>query len=142
MSSVNAVATQRFSASSERVYAMWLTPEHIGAWFGPGLGPMTRVDIDARVGGCFYFVQRRGETDAAHAGEYLELVPAERIAFTWRVPPDAAEASKVFVDITPLGSGCEVTVTHEMGAQWAEFVPRGAESWRRMLEAMSNALAA
>ena len=143
---VRARATRRFSATTERVYAAWLDPAKIRDWFGPGLGPIVRIDVESRVGGRFCWVQRRGDSDVEHVGEFLELEspgdpggtgsPAPgRIAFTFAVPPDPV--SRVFVDILPAGGGSEVTVTHEIPVEWAAFVPRSVEAWGKMLDAMA-----
>ena len=137
---VDAVARHTFAASPAAVFAAWLTPQRITQWFGPGLGPLTQVQIDARVGGLFSIVQQRGDVPAAHAGEYLHIDRPRRLVFTWRVPPDTQEPSTVSVDITPLASGgCTATVTHTMAAQWAPFADRASESWLRMLQAMDGA---
>ena len=50
---VNAVAQYRCTASAGRIFDAWLLPQYITQWFGPGLGPMTEVRVDARVGGRF-----------------------------------------------------------------------------------------
>ena len=100
---VQARATRRFRASAEEVFDAWLDPALVREWFGPGLGEMTRVDIDARVGGTFWLVQRRAAGDAVHTGEYLEIDPPRRLVFTWRTPP-LTDTSRVIVDIQPLAS--------------------------------------
>jgi hypothetical protein len=48
----------------------------------------------------------------------------------------------VLIDIEALETGCEVTLTHEMDARWAEFVPRAEQAWSNMLEAMTASLSA
>ena len=67
---VRAQVTRRFRAPAEDVFDAWLDPELARQWFAPGLGEMTRVEIDARVGGIFWLVQRRGTKEAQHTGEY------------------------------------------------------------------------
>jgi uncharacterized protein YndB with AHSA1/START domain len=134
--SVRARATRRFDAPAERVYAAWLDPAKIRDWFGPGLGPMVRIDVEPRVGGRFSWVQRRGDKDVEHVGEFLAMDPSRRLAFTFAVPPDPE--SRVVVDLAERGEGCEVTVTHEIPAEWAAFVPKSIEAWSKMLDAMAG----
>lgn len=133
--SVRARATRRFDVPPDRVYAAWLDPAKIRDWFGPGLGPMVRIDVEPRVGGKFSWVQRRGEQDVEHVGEFLAMDPPRRLAFTFAVPPDAP--SRVIVDLVDRDRGCEVTVTHEIPAEWAAFVPKSIEAWSKMLDAMA-----
>lgn len=134
---VQARATRRFRASAEEVFDAWLDPALVREWFGPGLGEMTRVDLDARVGGTFWLVQRRAAGDAVHTGEYLEIDRPRRLVFTWRTPP-LTDTSRVIVDIQPLDHGCDVTVTHEMSPEWEPFVDRAASAWQTMMDAMAK----
>ena len=139
-SEVTAVAHLRINASAATVFDAWLSPERVAHWFAPGMGPLTEVRIDGRVGGGFRFVQRRGAVDAAHEGDYLVLQRPDRLVFSWRVPPDTAEPSRIEIDITGQGDACEVTVRHVLGARWAEHVDRAAASWQRMLQAMADSV--
>lgn len=134
---VRARVTRRFRASAEDVFDAWLNPELARQWFAPGLGEMTRVEIDPRVGGTFWLVQRRGAEEAQHTGEYLELDRPRRLVFTWRTPP-LTESSRVIVEIAAKGDGCELTLTHEMDQQWAAFVDRAAGAWQKMAEAIAT----
>lgn len=133
---VRARATRRFDMPPERAYDAWLDPAKIRDWFGPGLGTMVRIDVNPRVGGTFCWVQRRGESDVEHVGEFLELDRPRRLVFTFAVPPDPA--SKVIVEIRPVDGGSEVDVTHEIPADWAAFVPKSIEAWGKMLDAMKQ----
>ena len=64
------------------------------------------------------------------------------LAFTWATRDSGADISRVIIEITPGDSGCEVKLTHVMGAQWSAFVDRAAGSWSRMLDALERAIAA
>ena len=130
---------RRFPASAEDVFDAWIDPQKIRDWFGPGLGEMTEMDLDPRVGGRFRLVQRRRDGDAVHVGEYEELERPRRLVFTWRKLPET-DRSRVHVEIAQAADGCELTLTHEMAAKWASFVPRIEESWTKMTEAMARML--
>lgn len=137
---VVARASHAFATSCERVFDAWLDPAMIRRWFGPGLGPVTIAEVQPRVGGRFAIVQRRGKDDVAHGGRYEELDRPRRLSFTWEVPPGSRERSRVLVALSGEGDGCRCDVAHEMDAQWREFVPRSAQAWAKMLEAMATAL--
>jgi hypothetical protein len=51
---------------------------------------------------------------------------------------DSPDYSRVVIDIEPLPTGCEVTLTHEMHPTFREFVDRAANAWRTMLEAIDQ----
>jgi uncharacterized protein YndB with AHSA1/START domain len=136
---VQAQVTRRFRSPAERVFDAWLDPALTRQWFAPGLGEMTRVQIDAYVGGTFWFVQRRNGADAQHTGEYLEIDRPRRLVFTWRTPP-ATSASRIIIEIQPMTDGCELTLTHEMEPEWESFIGRAEEAWRKMVDAIARLL--
>jgi uncharacterized protein YndB with AHSA1/START domain len=117
---------RRFSASPERVFDAWLDPGMIGKWmFGPVLRDeeVVRIVVDPRVGGSFSFVVRRQGTEIDHIGEYLEIGRPRRLAFTWGARQDS-DSSRVIVEIVPLETGSELTLTHELHPAWAEYASR------------------
>lgn len=75
--------TREFDAARDVVYRAWTTPELIRRWW-PGLrGEMTVVEIDLRVGGTWrYAMVTTGGFEVAFHGEYLAIVPDERIVST------------------------------------------------------------
>lgn len=136
---VNVRVSRRFSASAERVFDAWLDPEMIGRWmFGPNHREEVVVNIttDAHVGGSFSFVVRRQDVEIDHIGEYLEIERPCRLMFTWAVAPDPIDSSRVVVDIQALKNGCELTLTHELHPDWADFTSQTEEAWVKMLEAL------
>src|SRR5579863_7829139 len=106
--------TRHFNASSERVFDAWLNPDSACKWlFATSTGDMTRVEIDARVGGKFVIVERRDGEDVEHRGEYLEIDRPRRLVFTFAVPKYSSQQSKVSIDILWTENGCELTLTQE-----------------------------
>ena len=135
---VNVRVTRRFSASPERVFDAWLDPKTAGKWlFATATGQMVRVEIDARVGGSFYIVERRDGEDAEHIGEYLEIDRPRRLVFTFSVQKDSPDVDRVTIEIVPLGTGCELTLTHEMKPEWTEYASRG---WIMVLDGLAATL--
>jgi uncharacterized protein YndB with AHSA1/START domain len=143
MSTVPAQArvTRRFDTSAERVFDAWLDVQRVRRWFGPGLGRMTCIDIDARVGGAFCIVQQRDGVDVEHVGSYLLLERPRELAFTWRVPP-SPESSRVSIEIAGIEGGCELSLVHDMPASAAALQERVEHGWRTMLDAMAADLRA
>jgi uncharacterized protein YndB with AHSA1/START domain len=126
-----------FDVPPERVFDAWLDPAMVAHWFAPGLGEMVRGEIDARQGGTFHLDQRRGDGIARHWGTYLEMDRPRRLVFTWWV--DGAEGEDIVtIDMAPAGSGCRVTVTHEMDARFADYAGRTGKGWAAMLDGLSR----
>ncbi len=112
--SVEVRVSQRFDAPPERVFDAWLDPAMAGAWlFATASHPMTRVEIDARVGGSFRFVDRRDGEKIEHTGRYLEIVPPRRLVFTLFMENSPRVATQVAAEIVPLETGCELRLVHD-----------------------------
>jgi uncharacterized protein YndB with AHSA1/START domain len=138
-SSVTVRVTHRFSASPERVFDAWLDPGKAGKWlFAAASGQMVRVEIDARVGGSFTFVDRRDSEDIAHTGEYLEMDRPRRLVFTFVVPKFSLVSTRVTIDIVPLGDGCELTLTHE--GVLPDYASRTESGWGGILGGLAATL--
>jgi uncharacterized protein YndB with AHSA1/START domain len=141
---VHAVVLHRFSVSAERVFDAWFDPEWLGRWmFGPNVRDerIVRLTLDARVGGKYSFVVERNGGEVDHVGEYLEIERPRLLVFTWATRDTLPDISRVIVEITPRDAGCDVKLTHLMGARWSAFVDQAAESWTRMLDALERAIA-
>jgi uncharacterized protein YndB with AHSA1/START domain len=124
--------THRFDAPAERVFDAWLDPKTAGRWlFATATGQMVRVEIDARVGGQFIIVERRGGEDVEHRGEYLDIDRPRRLVFTFGVPKYSSTTTRVRVDIVPRETGCELTLTHE--GVLPEYVDRTNAGWMEIL---------
>jgi len=86
--------TRTFDAAPHLVYRALTTPELVSRWWPAGLGGVTSIDIDLRVGGAWrYAMVTNDGTEVALRGEYREIVPCERLVYTevWDDRP-AAEA--------------------------------------------------
>ena len=97
-----------------------------------------RAEIDARIGGAFTFVDRRDGEDVLHTGEYLEIDRPRRLVFTFSV--DSSPGDRVTIDIVLLESGSELTLTHEMQPEWAEYASRTEQGWAGILEGLATTL--
>ncbi len=134
---------RRFDAAPERVFDAWLDPATAGRWlFATPAGRMQRVEIDARVGGRYAIVERRAEGDAGHFGEYLEIDRPRRLVFTLGMADGGAQpADRITVEIAPVDGGCELTLTHAMAPEYAEYAGRAESGWGDVLAALARQLA-
>ncbi len=141
---VHATVTALFSVPPERVFDAFLDTSMIGQFmFGPQLRNEEIVSLANAPykGGRFSYVVRRQGQELDHAGEYLEIDRPRRLVFTWQVMDDpSGEASRVIIEIAPIIDGCELTLTHEMSSQWADFVEPSKVAWGKMLDRLTEIL--
>jgi uncharacterized protein YndB with AHSA1/START domain len=131
--------SRRYQASPERVFDAWLDPEKAGRFlFATPTGQIVRAEIDARVGGSFTFVDRRDGDDVVHSGEYLEIDRPRRLVFTFSV--DDSPSDRVTVEIVPLETGCELTLSHEQRPEGVEYADRTEEGWIGILDRLAVVL--
>jgi uncharacterized protein YndB with AHSA1/START domain len=75
--------TREFDAPRHLVYRAWTTPELVKRWWHANRGEVTVVEIDLRVGGKWRYVMVADDgMEVGFHGEYLEIVPDERIVST------------------------------------------------------------
>ena len=105
---------RRLNASPEKVYAAWTEPTHLTQWFGPEGGVVERADLNVRPGGRYTIVFHTQDGEQHHvSGVYKEVVPNEKLAFTWAWRSTPERKSYVTVMIKSDGPGCMLTLIHE-----------------------------
>jgi len=131
---------RHFNASAEQVFDAWLDPGKAGRWlFATPTGAMLRVEIDARVGGRFLFIERRDGEDMEHMGEYLEMDRPKRLVFTFAVQKLSPLYTRVSIDIVPARTGCELTLVHE--GVLPEYETRVQSGWSEIVSGLTASLA-
>jgi uncharacterized protein YndB with AHSA1/START domain len=129
------ISTRRLNFSIERVFDAWLDPIQASKFlFTTPAGKMVRVEIDGRVGGSFNITRRDGE-DVEHLGTYLEIDRPRRLVFDFVVPKYSTQVTRVSIDLKPVPTGCELTLTHD--GVLPEWVDRGREGWGQILDGLS-----
>jgi uncharacterized protein YndB with AHSA1/START domain len=105
---------RRLKAPPAKVFAAWTEPDKILKWFGPDAGPVHEASTDVRVGGR-YAVSFSTEDGEQHhvSGIYREVVPNEKLVFTWAWRTMPERESLVTVLIKPDGTGSLLTLIHE-----------------------------
>ena len=112
--------TRRYAAAPERVFAAWTDPELLRRWWAARQGWETAAaEVDLRPGGRYRLSMRDPEAGEEYAvrGEYVEVRPPERLAYTWTWEGDAevmrgSKSSLVAVEFAADGDGTEVRLTH------------------------------
>jgi uncharacterized protein YndB with AHSA1/START domain len=103
-------------ATAERVYRSFLEPDAIAKWLPP-YGFTCKVHhMDAQVGGAFKMSFTNFSKGNSHSfgGQYLELVPYERIRYTDKFDdPNLPGEIQVTVTITKVICGTEINIVQE-----------------------------
>lgn len=105
---------RRLKAPPEKVYAAITEVDQVLQWWGPDAGPAVKAEIDLRPGGRYSVVFRlKDGSEHNPTGVYREVVPNERLAFTWEWPSRPDWESIVTIVLRPIDIGTELTLTHE-----------------------------
>jgi len=99
----------------DRLYRAFLDPEALVKWMAPHGFTAKVHQLDARVGGSYKMSFKNFSTGNGHAfgGEYLELVPNERIVHTDRFDTGLPGTMKVTIEIKKVLVGAELNITQE-----------------------------
>jgi uncharacterized protein YndB with AHSA1/START domain len=122
------VLTRLIAASPATVFSFFTEVERWTSWQG------VDGELDARPGGVFR-IRMPGAQVAS--GRFVEVVPEQRLVFTWgwegEAPPVPPGSSTVTIELEPNGTGTLLRLTHS-----PLFPPRVAEhhrqGWERYLE--------
>jgi uncharacterized protein YndB with AHSA1/START domain len=77
--------TRAFNAPKHLVYRCWTEPELVRRWLGPRSTPMVVCEMDVRIGGYYRWTWSMPDGgEMGMGGQYIELVPDERIVNTER----------------------------------------------------------
>lgn len=127
-------------ALPERVYKAFLHAEAIAKWLPP-YGFTCKVHhMEAKVGGTFRMSFSNFGTGGEHAfgGEYLELVPNERIRYTDKFDdPNLPGEMHVTVSLTQVSCGTELSIVQE-GIPEAIPVEMCYLGWQECLIQLAN----
>ena len=100
----------------EKLYRAFLEADALAKWLPPYGFTCTVHHLDAKEGGGFRMSFRNFTTGHAHSfgGEYLELVPHERIRYTDRFDdPNLPGVMSVTVSLKAVSCGTELAVVQE-----------------------------
>ena len=105
---------RRLNAPPPTVYRAWTDPAQITRWFGPEQAEVLLAEADARVGGRFHIVFRTsGGEEHGVSGVYRDVVPGQKLVFTWAWRTSPERESLVTITLKPEGEVTLLTVTHE-----------------------------
>lgn len=104
------------TAKPEKVYRAFLEPDAMAKWLPPNGFTCTVHHMEPKVGGSYKMSFRNFTTGHSHAfsGQYLELVPGERIRYTDRFEdPNLPGEIRVTITLKRVSVGTEVQIVQE-----------------------------
>lgn len=133
---------RRVNAAPEKVYAAWADPEKLVQWFGPASVEegSVKADIDLRVGGRYRISFNANGNYNEVGGVYREVVPNQRLVFSWAWHSTPERESLVTISIKPEGSGTLLVFNH---AQFVDEKARDSHErgWTELLAKLETHLA-
>ena len=105
-----------FRAPPDRVYRAFIDPDAMAKWLPPHGFTGRVLSMEARVGGSYRMQFTNFSNGQSHAfgGEYLELIPGERIVHTDSFDdPNLPGEMRTTITFRPVLVGTEVTAVQE-----------------------------
>jgi glutathione S-transferase len=135
--------TRLFKAPREKVFEAFTQSSALVHWFGPRNCTCPSVSLDARVGGR-YRVEMHGEDSGdvyVLTGEYREVVPPEKLVFTWVWEQGDMAGVETLVSVTlkPRSGGTELTLEHS-GLPTPRALEMHSHGWSSTWECLDDYL--
>lgn len=127
---------REFNAPIDEVYKAWTIPENMSKWMGPGDTKCEKVDIDLKVGGKYRIQMISNDCDHSTAiGEYQEIIPNQKLVFTWTWEGSGMPDTLVTITLKDLGDKTLLQLHHQNFPD-AETCDKHQEGWDGCLESL------
>ena len=125
-------------ADRERLWKALTDPEIMQKWFfAAGDGWSATVENTFKVGGAYKIEMHSPKDTYSHHGVYKEIVPLQKMVFTWN--SQAVTDTKVTVTLKKLNEGTEVVLMHEFMPN-EEMKKNHTEGWTQILENLEGVI--
>jgi uncharacterized protein YndB with AHSA1/START domain len=143
------VMVHDFKAPRDLVFRAYTDPELIPQWWGQRASTTVVDYMDPRPGGTWRYIQRGADgTEFAFRGEYLEVLPIDKLVYTFEfepMPGHVVTDSIEFVDIeggTRMIGTSIFTSKEDLEGMLASGMEAGAnESWSQLDELLEQLVA-
>jgi uncharacterized protein YndB with AHSA1/START domain len=136
--------SRSFAAPRERVFRAFTAPTQMVKWWGPKGFTVPACTLDVRVGGAWRTVMRSPEgKDHIVSGVYREILPPERLVFTWAWEGEGTRGHEtvVTIELAETPGGTRLELTHE-GFESETARDLHGEGWSGCFDCLEEALAA
>ena len=142
------VMTREFDAPRELVFEAHTKCEHLEKWWGPRKYTLALCEMDFRPGGKYRFLHRGPDGVEEHGfrGEYREIVPPERIVWTFEYEGMPGHVSVDTLTLEDIGGGKTKLVAHSLfdsaedrdGMLQSGMEEGAGETWDRLAELLAE----
>lgn len=131
---------RRFNAAPAKVFAAWTDPEKVKRWMGGHEIKSVQAETDPRAGGRYRIVMHASDGEEHDvSGVYREVVPNEKLMFTWAWKSTPERESLVTVTFKSDGDGTLMTLLHEQFFD-ADARDRHQGGWNGAMEKLEKYL--
>ena len=137
MSDNKVIVKKIIRASREELFEAFTNPDIMSKWFYPDEDMSAEVNNTLQIGGG-YTLKMHGKNGVlyTHEGEYKEIVPPEKLVFTWN--SDFVQNTLVTVKFEEVDAGTEVTILYELLPE--DQVENHRGGWTGCLNRLTNTL--
>lgn len=111
------IMKRTFAVPKARVFHAWTTPAMLTKWFAASEAFEPDVaEVDLRVGGKYRMGMKHREKGNVHiaTGVYREIVPDERLVFTWEWEGEGMDGETLItITLREAAGGTEMILKHE-----------------------------
>ena len=125
--------TRVINAPCEKVFRAWTEPQQLAQWFSPQEVELRDFKADLKNGGAFRIRYTEKRSEFIASGNYREIIPNQRLKFSWTWEHYAMPDSVVTVDFEDLGKTTRLTLLHE-GLPDQEDADQHTHGWTSMVE--------
>lgn len=104
-------------APREQVFRMLTTPAELARWWGPHGFSTPEIALDLRVGGRYRFAMQPPGGEVFHlSGEFIQVVPPERLGYTFRWDEPTLDDRETVVTLSLAAAGGMTEISLVQGA--------------------------
>jgi uncharacterized protein YndB with AHSA1/START domain len=108
--------TRVLPAPRARVFEALTQPDDLARWWGPMGFTTPEIELDRRVGGRYRLTMQPPDGEQFHlSGEFLEVGPPDRLAFTFRWDEPAPDDRETVVTLTLDAAGAATELSLRQG---------------------------
>lgn len=130
--------TRIIAASQKEVFEAWTTADSMKQWFCPQDATVLLIELDVRIDGLFRIeIQHPDEGRIAITGVYREIVPPEKLVFTWLSRHTHHRESLVTLEFLARGEATELILVQTQLPD-EEAVQRHIAAWTQILDCLAT----
>ena len=105
--------TRQLKHERARVFSALTDPAKMSQWFFM-TGGRAQVTNELRRGGKYRIEMSKGDYKGTSEGEYLEIVPPERLVFSWHACGGGGPETRATITLAEQDGGTLLTIVHEL----------------------------